>query len=118
LILPANIWKNVALMRDSGGPIMVDGMIGDTIRILPSNATTDVGYLVDASAIAVENGLVELQLAEHAALQLSDSPSAGAQNLVSLWQNDLVGMRAERWFGCELLRSDGVALITDMTVTA
>jgi HK97 family phage major capsid protein len=117
LIVPPAIWKSIALMRDSAGPIMVDGVIGGIIRVLASDATTDTGYLVDATQVATENGLVELRSAEHATLQMDDDPTSG-HNLISLWMNDLVGMRAERWFGCELLRSDGAALVTGMTVTA
>jgi hypothetical protein len=122
LILPPNVCKRVALLRGTGGflypQMTVSGGTIQGIKVVVSDATENVGYLVDASQVATENDLIELRSAEHAALQLDDNPTSGSTNLVSLWQNGAVGMRAERQFGVELLRSDAVALITGMTVTA
>jgi hypothetical protein len=66
-------------MRDSAGPVVVDGVISGIIRVLASDATDDTGYLVDATQVASENGLVELRSAEHAALQFDDNPTSGTQ---------------------------------------
>ena len=50
-----------------------------------------------------------------ATLKMDDDPTAGSYQLVSLWQNNLVCMRAERFFGAAVLRSDGIAVISGMT---
>jgi hypothetical protein len=52
LIVPPAIWKTIALMRDSAGPVVVDGVISGIIRVLASDATDDTGYLVDATQVA------------------------------------------------------------------
>jgi hypothetical protein len=119
LIVPPGFWKILALMRDAGGPVMTNSTIGGIIRVVPSDAAeqTATGYLVDARGVAAENDVVNLLSAEHASVQMDDSPTSGAQTLISLWQNDLVGMRCERWLGCELLRSDSACLITGLTMT-
>ena len=43
-----------------------------------------------------------------------DAPTAGAQSLVSLWQNNLLGIRAERYINWAARRPGklGIALIT------
>ena len=54
----------------------------------------------------------------NATVRLDDNPTSGTTRLVSLWQNNLVGMRAERFFGAAVLRSDGIAVISGMAVSA
>jgi hypothetical protein len=41
-----------------------------------------------------------------------DSPSSASSNQVSLWQNDLVCLKAERFFAAEKLGDAGVAVLT------
>lgn len=53
--------------------------------------------LMDQSEIFyADEGGVRLDASEQASLQMDSAPSAGAQSLVSLWQNNLVGIRAEK----------------------
>jgi hypothetical protein len=119
LIVPPSFLKILIAMRDNAGPVMSNGMIGGIIRVVPSDAAEETAsaYLVDARGVAAENDRVDLLSAEHASVEMDDSPTSGARQLISLWQNDLVGLRCERWLGCELLRSDSVALITGLTMT-
>jgi capsid protein len=122
LVLPPNICKSVALLRDTSGPLFpqmtVTGGTIQGIRVVISDAATDTGTLVDAAQVASENDIVTLMSAEHAAIQTDDNPTSGATTLVSLWQNNLTGLRAERWFGVEVLRANALALITNMQTTA
>ena len=53
----------------------------------------------------------------NATLKLDDNPTAGTHQIISLWQANLVAMRAERFFGAAVLRSSGIAVIANM-VTA
>jgi hypothetical protein len=41
-----------------------------------------------------------------------DSPPTGATVMLSLWQNDLVALRMERFFGFTLMRSNGAASLS------
>jgi hypothetical protein len=118
LILPANVCKTVTLLRDTSGPLFpgmtVTGGTIQGIKVVVSDAAGDTGYLIDASQVATESDLVMLTSADHASIQASDTPTSGEQQLVSLWQNNLTGLRAERYFGVEVLRDTAVALIIDM----
>jgi HK97 family phage major capsid protein len=119
LILPPNICKDVALVRNAIGNLLYTQMTvgGGTIqgiKVIVSDASTDVAYLLDASQVAAENEIVNLAQADYASVEMDDNPTSGATSLVSLWQAGMTGMRAERWFGVELLRSDAVALITGL----
>jgi hypothetical protein len=121
LILPPDSAKPIALEHGPSGLLFPQmGVTGGTIqgiRVLVSDAATTDAYLIDASQIAAQSDLIVLQPGDHAAIQMDDNPTAGAKSLVSLWQNDLTGLRAERTFGVEVLRSTAVALITGMNVT-
>jgi hypothetical protein len=41
-----------------------------------------------------------------------DSPPTSATTRINLWQNDLVALLLRRYFGCELLRTNGAAMLT------
>ena len=122
LILPPNVCKTVALLRDTGGLLFpgmtVSGGVIQGVKVVVSDAAEDTGTLVDASQVATESDLITLAPADHASIQMDDDPTSGATTLVSLWQNNLTGLSAERWFGVEVLRSTAVALITGMGATA
>jgi hypothetical protein len=71
--------------------------------------------VVDATQLGAASSTVGLSEARHASVQLDtapDSPTSAATVLVSLWQRNLVGVRAERVFGCVRLRDAAVALVT------
>lgn len=72
------------------------------------------GYiaLMDAAEIFMaDDGETMLDVSREASLQLDDAPSAGAQSLVSLWQNNLIGLRAERYVYWQRRRDAAVYLI-------
>jgi HK97 family phage major capsid protein len=121
LILPPNVCKTVALLRDTGGPLFpsmtVTGGTISGVRVIVSDAAEDTATLVDASQVASESDLIILDRSTHASLQLDDNPTSGAYQLGSLWQRNMVGMKAERMFGVELLRADAAALITGLGTT-
>jgi hypothetical protein len=120
LILPADVAKGVALLRTTTGALAcpdmtVGGGMIQGIRVVVSDAATTDAILVDASQVAVADDPITLTEATHATVQLSDNPTAGAHSQVSLWQNNLTGLKAERMFGVEVLRSTAVAVITSVT---
>lgn len=68
--------------------------------------------LVDQSEIMLaDEGGVNLDVSREASLQMDSAPSAGAQSLVSLWQNNLVALRAERFMNWRRRRDAAVAYI-------
>jgi len=114
LILPASVFKTVAQARDSGGLVVIDGKIG-TIAVIPTSAATADGILLDGSAVAAGSDLVTTEVVRNATLRMEDNPTAGSYQIISLFQNNLVAMRAERFFGAAVLRSNGIAVISNMT---
>lgn len=71
--------------------------------------------LVEASEIFLaDDGEVMLDVSREASLQMLDNPSSGAQSLVSLWQNNLVGIRAERYCYWKRRHDAGVYVIKNV----
>jgi hypothetical protein len=91
----------------AGVPVLVSaGLAAGTIVV------------VDANAVAAASETLLLDSARHASVQLSnspDSPPTTATVLTSLWQQNAVALRAERYFGAELLRSNGCAVISNVS---
>jgi hypothetical protein len=118
MIAPPRLVKAIALMRGSTGALSFPNLTirgGDIsgITVTPSDALTDSIVILDAQQVAADASVVVLDNSRQASLQLDDAPTDGATNVTSLWQSNLVGLRAERWWGSELLRSNGAVVIAD-----
>lgn len=98
------------------------GMAGGTFYGLPaitSNAVAPSGspgdqhlILVNQSEILLaDDGQMMIDASMEASLQMNDAPSTGAQSLVSLWQNGLVGVKVDRWVYWTKRRSGAVQFI-------
>lgn len=72
--------------------------------------------LIEASEIFLaDDGEVMIDVSREASLQMNDAPSGGAQSLVSLWQNNMVGIRAERYVYWSRRRDAAVYVIRDVS---
>lgn len=58
-----------------------------------------------------DDGQMMVEASAEASLQMNDEPSAGAQSLVSLWQNGLLGLKVDRWIYWSKRRSQAVQFI-------
>jgi HK97 family phage major capsid protein len=89
--------------------------------ITSNNVPIDTGadtyiVLMNASDILLaDEGGIALDVSREASLQMADNPSDGAQSLVSLWQNNLVGLRAERFITWARRRSAAVSVLEDVS---
>ena len=98
---PALAMKAAALSGVNG--FVYPGMspTGGTLAGIPTLVSDQLAagrvVLADASQIATSDGGIVLDSASHASVQLNDAPSGAAG--VSLWQNNLLGLRAERYLG-------------------
>jgi HK97 family phage major capsid protein len=82
---------------------------------IESDATTSI-VLMDASQIFLaDEGGITLDVSMEASLQMDGAPSAGATTLVSLWQNNMVGLRAERYINWQRRRDAAVAVLSQIT---
>ncbi|MNG11437.1 hypothetical protein D3C84_949820 [compost metagenome] len=52
-----------------------------------------------------------LDVSREASLQMDSAPADGAQELVSLWQNNMVALRAERFINWKRRRPQAVGYI-------
>lgn len=68
--------------------------------------------LVDQREVLLaDDGQMMIDMSTEASLQLNDAPSAGAQSLVSLWQNGLMGVKIDRWINWSKRRAQAVQFI-------
>jgi capsid protein len=122
LVLSPAAAKVVAFLTDSAStatgrlfPAMtvLGGNIAG-IKVVVSDAATDA-VLFDASQVCANSDTITIDASSQTSVQLSDAPTGGAANLVSLFQANMRAMRATRYFGAEVLRPEAVAVITGVT---
>jgi hypothetical protein len=114
LILPAAIAKQVITMPATTGGVAFPGLTltGGTVagvQAIVSDAVSDQVIAVDAAQLAVDPGTVMLSTADAANIDL------GAGGSHSLWQRNEQGLRAERFFGFQLLRAGASASLSGVT---
>ena len=114
-------------LRGSGGEPAFPGLgaRGGVLWGLPvlSSASCSMGGSPNETFMAIieqdqvilaDEGLDQVSATRHAALQMNDTPSAGAQQLVSLWQNGLVGLMVVRWINWKPRRTGAAATLTQI----
>ena len=72
----------------------------------------NTALLVDAQQVAAASETIQLSHTNQAIVQMDtapDSPPSAATNLVSLWQLNMTGLKAERFLGATKLTTTGVA---------
>jgi len=95
-------------MRGGGGALMglnviVSEAVGNRILLINSN-----------DILLAEDGGVEISVSEEASLVMSTTPAVPTgQDLVSLWQNNLVGLRVDRFITWKRARPSAVAFIAN-----
>jgi hypothetical protein len=103
------------LSNGAGGLAFVDNEIGPVRMVVSPAIASDTSgaalVLVDASKLAVGALITAFAESGSADLQMNDSPSSGAQNLVSMFQTNSVALRAERYFGCQKLAANAAVVI-------
>lgn len=76
-----------------------------------SPAEKQILLLTQDEVLMADDGGVTLDMSTEAAVQMSDTPTDGAVSLVSLWQNNLVGIRAERYINWAPRRTGSTGII-------
>lgn len=128
-LMSPRVAAHLALMRGDSGEPAYPGITarGGTllgIPVLTSNAagqdanSPSETYIVLAVASEIylaDDSQAKIDFSTEAALQLIDAPSAGAQNQVPLWQNNLAAVKAERAINWARRRSTAVAYISGVS---
>ncbi|MBB2977673.1 phage major capsid protein [Paraburkholderia tropica] len=108
----------LSMMQNALGQPAFPGltMAGGTFFGLPAILSQTVGtniVLAKASEILfADDGGVTLDVSREASLQMDSAPAAGAAELVSLWQNGFIAMKAERFINWKRRRTEGVQYIS------
>jgi hypothetical protein len=104
----------LATLRTNGTRYFPDVTVsGGTVLGVPVIAAREAFNLIvaiDAAGIAVADGGIEIDTAQQASLQLTDTPSAGPTNLVSLFQANAIALKTLRWISWAK-RDDAVAYV-------
>jgi hypothetical protein len=121
---PTNLKGIIGKATAAGQPAFPDlgpngGELWPGVTAIPSDQiSSSVALLFDATAIVGNSDLIIPGRSEQATIQLEgapDSPPTGATTLISLWQNDLLALRMERFFGFTILRANGVASLSGVS---
>ena len=65
-----------------------------------------------------DDGGFDVVTSREASVQMNSAPTAGAAQLVSFWQNNLVGIRAERMVNWRRRNDAGVQVLTGLNFSA
>lgn len=116
----------LALLRGSDGAVVfpnlnVNGGEIAGIPVIASNSTMrsvsggSTVALINAEGIDVaDDDRIGLDVSNEAALQMDSAPSSGAQQLVSLYQANLVGVRLTKYANWRRTRDTAVAIMTNV----
>lgn len=93
------------------------------LPVITSNAVASSGsptegmiVLLDQNEILLaDDGEITIDMSTEASLQMNDAPSAGAQSLVSMFQNNMIALRAERYINFRRRRDAAVAVIGNIS---
>jgi HK97 family phage major capsid protein len=91
-----------------GMPVVVSANVPVSV---PTGDTTIIALLSAGDIFLADEGGVNIDSSREASVQLQDNPGTGASALVSFWQNNLVGLRAERMVNWLKRRSAAVQVI-------
>lgn len=100
-------------------------MMGGTFQGLPVIVSNSMPFdtgtstyiaLIDAGEILyADDGAVRLDSSNQASLQMDSAPAEGAAQMVSLWQHNMIGLRAELFCNWQRRRDAAVQLISDVS---
>lgn len=104
--------------------ITVNGGTWFGLPVITSNSVQAAGSPTDQHIILIDqnevlladDGEIAIDMSMEASLQMNDAPSAGAQSLVSLWQNNMVGLRCERYINWRARRTGVVAMLDNVAL--
>lgn len=76
-----------------------------------SPSENQIALVTQEEVSLADDGNVAIDMSAEASVQMDDAPSAGAQSLVSLWQNNLLGIRAEQYINWGARRPSNLGIM-------
>jgi hypothetical protein len=90
-----------------------EGGTVEGLSVIASNtAGTNIVLVQPRYVLYADTGNVEIDVSTEASVMLDTAPVAGTTALTSLWQQNLIGIRAERFINWKRADDDAVALVT------
>jgi hypothetical protein len=96
------------------------GLIGGIRVITSGGLAANTFILVDAFQLAAASGNIEISASDQASLEFQTSPSSppvAGELVQSLWQQNMTGLRALRYFSAQRLRDTSVAVVGSLNYT-
>lgn len=121
LIMSESNALNLSLARTTNGEFMFPnlsaggGSIAGIAVVTSQKAGTTVALVSPRDILMADDGGVDIDVSTQAAVELNTvptSPVSAASVLVSLWQNNLIGLKAERFINWKRARLAGVRYTT------
>jgi hypothetical protein len=81
------------------------------VPLLVSTGSPNYLTLLDADALLVTEGGIDITASNIASIQMDSAPSAGAQQLVSMFQTNCIALRLQRWISWRLAYADAAGFI-------
>ena len=96
-----------------GGGTMYGLPVITSNNVSPSGSPGDeqILFIDQGEVLLADDGQISLDVSAEASLEFNDAPGGGATSLRSLWQNGLVGVKAERWIYWTKRRATAVKFI-------
>jgi HK97 family phage prohead protease len=114
--LGQNVFPNIS--PDTGGTLMGYPVV-QSENIVSSTGSPTEGYpiifLIAPEVMLADDGQINIDASREASVQMEsapDSPPTASTNLVSLWQTNMIGLRAERFINWLKRRTQAVQYIT------
>jgi HK97 family phage major capsid protein len=82
---------------------------------IDTGADTYIVLMNQADILVADDGGVTLDVSTEASLQMDSAPQDSAQSQISLWQNNLIGLRAERYINYLRRRAAAVSVLEDVS---
>ena len=100
-------------------PGMVTGNALNRNAVVTSQAVPSgiLALILPSEILLADDGGVTIDASREATLVMDSAPVAGTAATFNLWQNNCVGIRAERWITWKRRRNEGVAYITGANYT-
>lgn len=121
LIMSESNALNLSLARTTNGEFMFPnlsaggGSIAGIAVVTSQKAGTTVALVSPRDILMADDGGVDIDVSTQAAVELNTvptSPVSASSVLVSLWQNNLIGLKAERFINWKRARLAGVRYTT------
>ena len=117
LVTTSDVATQLLTMPDADGVQAFPGVTtqGGELCGIPLLVSDEIAsatmMLLDASRCAGDSETITLEEARHASLVMDTAPSQGAAQVVSMFQTNSRALKAERWYGFDLLDDTAAALI-------